>query len=205
MKLGVWIIGILLIFGLGMGTEYYLGHRTTMKMETTAPQVWQKDGSLILARVPDATATPKQEIPKGDVVERIGKIVVQSKSNEAPGATNGNIPLGAEKIPALPPTPMTIDWSLVKEPDGNQRMIVSSPDGTIVGGVDIPVAPIVTPKPLLWSAGVVYGIKSGGGSEKGIFVDRTVLKYVKTGVEVCRETYSNSAGWDARVKIGINF
>ena len=105
------------------------------------PAARQADGSLILERAPDAKAVPAQQIPKGAKVERIERIQVRASSAPAAATapTNGSGLPAAALTPALPST-TTVDLTLLRMPDDTQRVVASSPDGTIVGGVDIPVS-----------------------------------------------------------------
>ena len=142
-KIGAWVLAAGLIFGAGIGAGWKIFRpKPVATVETPAAAARQADGSLILERAPDANAKPAQEIPNGAKVERIERIVVrpmaQSTSAAATAPTNGSGQLGAAPIPGLPS--MTVDLTLLRMKDDTQRVVASSPDGTIVGGVDIPVS-----------------------------------------------------------------
>ena len=142
-KIGAWVLAAGLIFaaGIGLGWKIFRS-KPVAAVEVALPAQRQTDGSLILERAPDANAKPAQQIPAGAKVERIERIVVRptapSTSVAATAPTNGSGQLGAEPIPALPST--TVDLTLLRMKDDTQRVVASSPDGTIVGGVDIPVS-----------------------------------------------------------------
>ena len=142
-KIGAWVLAAGLIFGAGIGLGWKIFRsKPVAAVEVALPAQRQTDGSLILERAPDANAKPAQQIPAGAKVERIERIVVRptapSTSAAATAPTNGSGQLAAGPIPALPST--TVDLTLLRMKDDTQRVVASSPDGTIVGGVDIPVS-----------------------------------------------------------------
>jgi len=120
------------------------------------------DGALALERRPDPAATPAHEIPKGATVERIVQVVVKPNNRLcapitcSPVASNTaqtptfvptfkesltvqDQPVVKESLTTEPPKQVTLDLALVRMPDGTRRVIASSPDGAVVGGVDVPV------------------------------------------------------------------
>ena len=141
-KIGAWVLaaGLIFVAGIGLGWKIFRP-KPVAQVEVALPAARQADGSLILERAPDAKAVPAQQIPKGAKVERIERIQVRASS--APAAvtapTNGSGQPAAALTPALPST-TTVDLTLLRMPDDTQRVVASSPDGTIVGGVDIPVS-----------------------------------------------------------------
>ena len=142
-KIVAGLLAVPLIFGGGVGLGWKLFRpKPVATVEVALPAQRQVDGSLILERAPDANAKPAQQIPAGAKVERIERIVVRptapSTSAAATAPTNGSGQLAAGPIPALPST--TVDLTLLRMKDDTQRVVASSPDGTIVGGVDIPVS-----------------------------------------------------------------
>jgi hypothetical protein len=141
-KIGAWVLaaGLIFVAGIGLGWKIFRP-KPVATVEVAMPAARQADGSLILERAPDAKAVPAQQIPKGAKVERIEKIQVRASSAPAAATapTNGYGQPGAAPTPALPST-TTVDLTLLRMPDDAQRVVASSPDGTIVGGVDIPVS-----------------------------------------------------------------
>ena len=141
-KIGAWVLAAGLIFAAGIGLGWKIFRpKPLATVETPAAAARQADGSLILERAPDANAKPAQQIPKGAKVERIERIQVRASSAPAAATapTNGSGLPAAALTPALPST-TTVDLTLLRMPDESQRVVASSPDGTIVGGVDIPVS-----------------------------------------------------------------
>lgn len=161
---GALVLG--LAIGLGAGWKLYRPKPTPV--ETATPAVRQKDQSLVLERKPEAKPEPKHELPKGAKLER--QIQVQVLPNLP------SIPTGERVIPGSgslvvnngqsvgntdnsgQSQAITVDLSLVKMPDGTQRVVASSDQGTVIGGIDVPVqGPMPTAKPLRWSGSVLRG------------------------------------------------
>ena len=132
----------------GLGAGMWLGwtiNRPQKSLETPAPAVRQQDGSLVLERRPEASPLPKHQLPAGSkLVRQVSVEVMPRISGSAPEAKES-------------PRPVTVDLSLVEMPDKTQRVVASSPDGEIVGGVDIPVQPIVLPNDPKWTAALLAG------------------------------------------------
>ena len=150
------------VLGLGVGWTLYHGKAT---QQQAALAVTQRDGSVELAKQPDAKAKPKQEIPKGSTVVRIVEVTVQPHGQPAGAqpATSGSVqPVGGSPL-SLPP--VTLDLTLTKDPQGQERVIASSPDGTVTGGIDIPVADAVAVKATPWAVGVSRSIEWPSGKQ----------------------------------------
>ena len=154
------------------------------KPEPPAPAVRQADGSLELQRAPDgllpgapggsSPLKPAQEIPKGDKVERIVQVTVDP-TVKVPSSRNAG---GVSGGPATPPgslelspgpysvagcPPVTVDLTLVRAPDKTQRVIASSPNGEVVGGIDVPVQDQPIPRIQRWTAAGLAGYDTHAG------------------------------------------
>lgn len=143
---------------------------------TAAPAVVQADGSQIVQRAPDAhPPAPPHLLPKGAVEMRREKIVA------APAA-------GASSV--------EVDLSLVRI-DGGQRVIASSPDGTINQAIDIPIEPAMLLAPAKpWAAGLSYSTER----EVGVWLERD-LGRLRLGAEVAK-----GAGKPrAELRVGVSF
>lgn len=175
-------------------------------VETRAPEQRQADGSLVLERRPDAGAKPAQQVPREAKVERVGQVTVRPNSGRKvvrdPDIADSSVH-NADPCP-----PVTIDWSLVREPDGGRRFLASSPDATIVGGVDIPVETAAPPpKPLRWAAGLSWAPVYG---TYGVWVERDVPlfgKAARLGADFMqvRQSPGDPAGTDVRIRLGVAF
>lgn len=143
---GALVLGL----ALGLGAGWKLYRPKPAPVETAAPAIRQADKSLVLQRQPEAKPEPKHELPKGAKLERQIQVTVLP-----------SIPMEGQKIPgfgSLEPKPITVDLSLVRLQDGTQRVIASSDQGTVIGGLDVPVqGPMPTAKPLRWSGSVLRG------------------------------------------------
>jgi hypothetical protein len=167
--------------------------RPATVIETAKPAETQADGSTVIERAPTTpTAKPRQIVPKGAQVERVGSITAQ-------GATPDEI----KACTSIPCPPVTIDTSLVRLPDGSKRVIVSSADGTILKGVDIPVETQELPEPKLWAAGVSLDPLR---QTMGAWVERDVAR-VRLGIEInqTRPNLAGPVGAEIRVRAGWVF
>jgi hypothetical protein len=197
-----WMIYLLLGVACLIGAAalgWWLGQPEPV-FETRALEQRQADGSVVLERRPDLQAKPAQQVPLGAKVERVGRVTA--------------IPNSGTVVPnrgtaAFAPCPrVTVDWSLVREPDGGRRFLASSPDGTIVGGVDVPIETAAPPpKPLRWAAGVSW---SPSDDTAGVWVERDVPLFglaARVGLDVAQERalQGASTGSGLRVRLGMAF
>lgn len=210
-KLEAWALAAVLIFAAGMGAGWMLWNPEKVKVqkvEPAAPQVVQGDGSTILERQPNPNAKPAQHLPRGAKLDRVVEVVIQPNQPIVEPLRPSDSDASIAVEPARPPCPpVRVDLSMVEMPDHSTRVIVSSPDGTVLRGMDIPVrAPPAPPKVLKWAAGAVYGSTACGDTAKGAFIDRD-FAFIRTGAEVTQNTYSNlnRQGWEFRAKLGIRF
>mgnify|MGYP006172142819 CR=1 FL=1 len=82
----------------------------------------QTDGSVIAERVPDAKPSPApHQIPRGHVEVRRVEVEVQPDRPDCPVCR--------------------VDLSLVRDDEGGQRVIASSPTGSILRALDVPILP----------------------------------------------------------------
>jgi hypothetical protein len=177
---------VFVIIGLLVALWMILKKPTDTIIETPQEAIQQTDGSVVLRREATTPKTkPKAVLPKGAVLNRQVEVAVQ------PTRTVVQDDVG-HKLP-----PVHVDLSLVDMPDRSRRVIASSPDGTVTGGVDIPVLPIEVPKK--WAAGLSYGTDK----TPGIWVERDMGRF-RLGAEV-NQTRGLTRGVEARVRIGFTF
>lgn len=175
-------------------------------VETRAAAQRQADGSLVLARLPDPAAEPAQKVPPGATVERVGRVTVRPRPIP-PVGKNG--PASRDSSGHSDPCPpATVDWSLVREPDGGRRFLASSPDGTIIGGVDVPIETAAPPpKPLRWAAGLSWSPVS---ETTGVWIERDVPLFstaARVGLDINQERAlpGSSTGTELRIRVGLAF
>jgi hypothetical protein len=162
-------------------------------MEPPTPEMRQADGSLMLERRPDPTARPRQQTPRGTTVERIARVTVQPDA--AP-----------ESGPPCPP--VTVDMTLIRDAGGGRRVLASSPDGQVVGGLDVPVEPmVIQPTQKLWASGVSWEPMQ---QTLGIWVERDlqmplVDMAARVGVDINQVRVDTSARpeFEARIRVGL--
>lgn len=193
------------------------------KPEVYAPPVQQIDGSVVLEKKPQPDAKPASDIPKGSTLIRKASITVQAKVPTASISTTINVesivhqtkammaaPVMEDKQPAeqlmevaQDCPPVTVDLSLVEMPDKSQRVVASSPDGNILGGVDIPVRDAEpTPEPKLWAAGAMISARQN----LGVWIDRD-FGFLRVGgqINTTGNEESRVRGIEAWGKLGIRF
>lgn len=194
----------------GMGLGWALWRPKTVR-ETPAPAVRQADGSLILERRPETTARPAQQIPRGAIVERVVKVTVQPRALAALPAIPGSAPAGVvgpvAVTPQSPCPPVRVDLSLIRFQDFTRRVIASSPDGLVIGGLDVPMEPSGNPGPQLTrAAGITWERTWDGRTAWGGFFDQD-FGPIRTGVEVYKMQMQPGIRADIgfKSKLGIRF
>lgn len=186
----------LVLVACGAAVGWWWAQPDGQPAEAPAPAQRQPDNSLILERRPDPAARPRQQIPPGTKVERITQVTVQPDAPPPPADQ--------------PCPPVTVDLSLIREPDGAHRVLASSPDGQVVGGIDVPVAPAEIPSPAKrWAAGLSW---SPATRTSGIWVERDVRiplidVQARVGVDVRQAggVQASAQGVDGLIRIGIAF
>lgn len=146
--------------------------------ETPAAAQHQSDGSLVLGRKPDAKAKPVHAIPKGGKAERVVRVDVQPERADCPICT--------------------VDLTLVRMPDDTRRVVASSPTGTVLGGLDMPLVPLNIDKAHPWAAGISRGT---GGEAWGGWLDRDI-GFLRIGVEANK---TGIGDYEGRLRIGVRF
>lgn len=146
---------------------------------------------MILERRTDPVVTPRQKIPPRAKVERVTRVTVQP---DTPAPKAGQ-----------PCPPVTVDMTLIREPDGGRRVLASSPDGQVVGGLDVPAEPAAPlPAPRRWAAGLSW---SPVTRTAGVWADRDLRVpllniQARLGVEAHQD---EAQGLDVRLRVGFAF
>jgi hypothetical protein len=171
------LLAIMLIAAGGACLAVWLTQKPIPEDASPAPMVRQADESVIAERAPDAHPLPPRHIiPKGAIEERREEIIV---------------------APASPASSVEVDLSLVRQ--GNERRVIaSSPDGTILKAVDIPIEPALIPPPALpWAAGLSYDTRHA----VGVWLDRDVGRLV-VGGSLARLPDGKA---EAQIRVGVRF
>lgn len=180
------------VFGIGaligalvvVGGCVWLKYRTLQITEAPAAAERQADGSLVLERKPtNPKAKPVHAVPKGGKAERVVRVDVQPERADCPICT--------------------VDLTLVRMPDDSRRVVASSPTGTVIGGLDVPIAPLVIVKNHPWAVGPSYGT---GTDSWGLWLDRDFGR-IRAGIAGHRVGTDKDGDekYEARVKLGIRF
>lgn len=171
------IAGALLLAGLLLGA-YWLGiHADKQITESIEPAPAQSlpSGAVVLERAPAVAAIKPKKA--GVKVERAASVTVQPDQADC--------------------APVTVDMQLVQDGDG-RRIIASSPDGTVIAGVDVPVAALKITTRRVWAAGMSCD-PSRCKETVSVWLDRDVGQ-IRVGLEVQRDTTGKpavraKAGW----------
>lgn len=185
---GAW----LLIYGAACGLlgglgGFHLGRATTNESlsvpENIAPQQSERnpDESLTLERNP-AAKLPEISVPQGANIERRTRATVQPDTpkdwpNEGPSCP-----------------PVSIDMTLLQI-DGGRRVVASSPDGRIVGGIDVPAHGFTVQTQYRWAAGI-----TGDPVDQevtAVWIDRDFGR-VRVGAEFGDDRSELKFGWRFR-------
>lgn len=173
-------------------------------VETPAPAVQQADGSTVLERAPDAKARPAAEIPRGAKLERTVSVTVKPRAESNAGPKAGQGP-GGSLMPAPDCPPVKVDLSLVRMPDRTRRVVASSPNGEIVGGLDVPVDTAPGSEPQRWAAGLSW---SPIHHTAGVWVERDIGR-VRLGADLQQARPLGLANTltstEVRLRVGLTF
>lgn len=88
----------------------------------------------------------------------------------------------------------------MRMPDQTRRVVASSMDGDILGGIDIPIEVTRFQSARQWAAGATMAMTTDGRRELGAFVDRD-LGPLRLGVEL----QQRREGWAVVLRAGWRF
>ncbi len=179
-ELTVVAVGILLGVCAGWWMRGWYDKPIT-RAEPPAPAQRLDGGSLVLergepGRVEDMPRPP--ELPKN--VERVERVVRVTVRPQLEG--DGREVERGVMSPAAPAScpDVRVDLALLEMTDGTRRVVASSPDGIILGGVDVPLVPVkVVAPPLLNALGLTFRPLT---KAPGIFYDHDFARLRVGGV-----------------------
>lgn len=120
------------------------GQRAELRRRLSTAGIAEPEALRIL-REPASGEAPRR------LLEAIGRPVALSRVSSA----------ASQAKDSLICPPVDIELALVRMPDKTRRVVASSPNGKILGGVDIPVESAAPAKVLRWSAGATRDLLSG--------------------------------------------
>jgi hypothetical protein len=195
-----------LLAGLLLG--WWIWHPRAI-FEPAAPAEFLPSGGQVLERDPGAAApadvsTAAREL--GGTLERSISVTVQPNPmpTPAPPTSLPSHPPGNAEDVAAPAAgcscaPVTVDLGLVRMPDRTRRVVATSRDGEILGGLDVPID-LAPARATRWAAGVTVAFTNTGQRHYGGFVDRD-LGPLRLGVEVGQR----DGGAAVSLRAGIRF
>ena len=151
------------------------------------------NGGQLLAHEPGKAAAPAQALPKGLKPLVVGQITVKPTARAQAAAD-------AAAKPDCPP--VTVDFTLARDKDGIQRIAASSKDGEVIGGFEVPVAPVLQLASRPWAAGAAYSSQKNIGA----WVDRDIGR-LRLGVQAnqVRAIAAEAASFELWAKVGFTF
>jgi hypothetical protein len=175
---------------------WWLNKAPPSKPETHKAEVVQADKSRVLERIPDsAPAPPPHMIPKG--TKEVRRIGFDIQPTGKPSVPVGSPPGTAATCPKV-----HADVSIAREKDGSARVVASSPDGTVIGGADIPIDWVAQPKEWRYAAGALYNPLD---RTYGVFLHRDFSR-LRVGAEVFQQRRSGGgAGVGGQVLLGVRW
>ncbi len=201
--IAVVLLSLSCLFGVFIGYKVFDNKPQIVVQHSASEKRIDKD-TIILAKEPDKNVKADIPMPKGATLDRVVKFSVKQKAKpkdiqEAPqthrqqgdlGGKTGDKPLD-ELCP-----PIDISLALITDKDKQQRVVASSPNGDIVGGIDIPAHDLTIPaEPKKWAIGASYNSLKVGG----IWIERDVGR-IRLGVEaqsvpMYGNVYTARLGW----------
>lgn len=135
--------------GIGFTAGWWIYRPADPIPEPPATESRQVDGSLILRR--DASAPVSlPKLPTGSRATRHASVTVRPKQPEA-------VPVGCPVCPDV-----RVDLTTVEQADGSKRIIAASPDGVVIGGMDVPIEPVKIQTAKKWAAGGYFSPLDNG-------------------------------------------
>jgi hypothetical protein len=143
------------------------------------PAQRQRDGSVIAARAapPVAPPAPPHRLPRGSREERRIAVTVRPAREDCP--------------------PVSLDLSLLQL-DGGRRVVASSPDGTVIQALDLPLEPAFVAPPRTWAAGASVDLRR---EQPGLWLERDLGRF-RAGLDLVRE---ENGGLQGRLRFGWVF
>lgn len=186
--------------GLGFSMAWWIHRPRPVPIESAQPAAVLPSGGQVIERAPEAPVPASVKQAAGDLGGKLERAVSVTVRPKAEPSNEGAEPAAAASTPCEC-QPVTIDLGLVRLPDRTRRVVATSPDGEIVGGMDIPVAPAIATRSLPWAAGVSYGrLLPSATPTYGAWLERDVGR-LRLGVDM----FATGGQVGAVVKVGWRF
>lgn len=166
-------------------------------LRSGATELERRPENPTTAPIPADIKQAVKEVGHGAALERVIQIKLQPGPPVSPAPAAGALP-GAAVAAAVCP-PVTLDLGLVKLSDSTQRVVARSLDGTLIGGLDIPVESLPVPSNPKWAAGGIYRPQD---HSYGAFIERDLGPF-RLGADVTQS--HDGIGLAASLRIGVRF
>ena len=185
MRLKIFIFSAGLLLGYGLGYKQFSPKPV---VETNAPEIRQKDGSLVLERKISEKPLNRPIMPF-NASEWIRHSEVLINPNTSLIGSNAEI------------KPIKVSFDLVKLSDQTYRVIVNAENGEVIGGVDVPIQTVHNPEQTKWAAG---GIILNDGY--GAFIQRNIGAFL-VGLDVAQIHHKelNTKDLQYSLRFGVRF
>lgn len=197
---------IVAVAGIGFLIAWLIYRPRPAPIETAAPARVLPSGSTVIERQPENPTTAPipadikqavKEVGHGAKLERAVHLRIQPNAPvQSPVAANAP-PGTPAPAPACPP--VTLDLGLVTLSDRTQRVVARATDGTLLGGLDIPVQAPPLPWNPKWAAGAIYRPQD---HSYGAFIERD-LGPIRFGADVTQS--HDGIGVAASLRVGVRF
>lgn len=195
-----------LIIGITIG--WAIWHpRPQITIEKPAPAKVLPSGHTAIQRAPEALPSV-QAVADAFSLDHRAKVVRELHFDVAPISVPAAAPTvaheGTQKQHPVSMScqPVHVDLSLVKLPDGSERVVASAKGGDILNAIDMPVVSLTQSAQPKWAAGALYDVAH---RRYGGFLDRDLGPF-RVGVEVMESrNYPTDYGYTAAVKVGLRF
>ena len=201
------LIEVVIVAGLGFLIAWLIWRPRPVPPETPAAAKVLPSGATELERRPENPMTApipadiKQavtELGHGAKLERAIEIKIQPKQPPPPPPVPG-APAACSAPAPLACPPVTLDLGLVRLPDRTQRVVARSTDGTLLGGLDIPVQEPRIPWDPKWAAGAIYRPQDHAF---GAFIERDLGPF-RVGADLAQS--HDGIGVAASLRVGVRF
>ena len=197
-KGAVLVGGLLTVgFAVGLGAGYGLYRpRPNAAHDQAHPAVVLPGGGLILQESPTSDALPEPAgLSKTVTVVRRVEVLVKPDCPPVPVVAN---------VAPVEPKPVKVILSLIRHQDSTLRVVATAEGGTVVGGLDIPVASA----PIVVNAPIARELRWSVEAERVIPLDKMLSPAWGAVVHYARGPFIGGIGgnrYEIRASLGVRF